>query len=70
MAIQVNKVKAAFFGQALGVPVEFKSRAFLKENPVEDYLGYLCWNQPPGTFSDDSSMMFCTAESLSIKYGN
>ena len=63
-----KQISAAFLGQAigdaLGVPVEFKSRAYLKKNPVKDYLGYLCWNQPPGTFSDDSSMMFCTAESL------
>ncbi|TCI95065.1 ADP-ribosylglycohydrolase family protein [Tenacibaculum sp. M341] len=67
-----NKIKEAFFGQAigdaLGVPVEFKSREYLKENPVDDYLAFMCWNQPAGTFSDDSSMMFCTAESLSKKY--
>ncbi len=67
-----NKIKEAFFGQAigdaLGVPVEFKSREYLKENPVVDYLAFMCWNQPAGTFSDDSSMMFCTAESLSKKY--
>jgi len=67
-----SKIESAFLGQAigdaLGVPVEFKSRTYLKENPVTDYLGFLCWNQPPGTFSDDSSMMFCTAESLSKGY--
>lgn len=66
------KTQASFFGQAigdaLGVPVEFRSRKSLTENPVTDFLGYMCWNQPPGTFSDDSSMMFCTAESLSTKY--
>lgn len=65
-----KQVEAAFLGQAigdaLGVPVEFKSREYLKKNPVKDYLGFLCWNQPPGTFSDDSSMMFCTAESLCV----
>ncbi len=67
-----KKIKEAFFGQAigdaLGVPVEFKSRDYLTTNPVKDYLEYLCWNQPAGTFSDDSSMMFCTAESLTRKY--
>ncbi|WP_271856210.1 ADP-ribosylglycohydrolase family protein [Patiriisocius marinus] len=66
------KIQESFFGQAigdaLGVPVEFKSRKHLTENPVKDFLGFMCWNQPPGTFSDDSSMMFCTAESLSKKY--
>lgn len=51
-------------GDALGVPVEFKSREYLKQNPVKNMLGYLCWNQPPGTWSDDSSLTFCLAESL------
>jgi len=51
-------------GDALGVPVEFKKREFLKENPVTDMMGFMCWNQPPGTWSDDSSLAFCTAESL------
>lgn len=27
-------------GDALGVPVEFKSRAYLTQNPVEDMKGY------------------------------
>lgn len=67
-----KKIKAAFIGQAigdaLGVPVEFKSRKYLTNNPVEGYLEFMCWNQPAGTFSDDSSMMFCTAESLCKLY--
>lgn len=46
------------------MPVEFKSRAYLKENPIHDFIGFGAWNQPPGTFSDDSSMTFCTMESL------
>ena len=67
-----DKILGGLFGQgvgdALGVPVEFKKRSWLRENPVKDYLGYLCWNQPPGTFFDDSSMMYCTAESLADEY--
>lgn len=63
-----NTIKSGLFGvavgDALGVPVEFKSRENLKKNPVEDMLGYMSWNQPPGTWSDDSSLAFCTAESL------
>lgn len=63
-----NKIFGAYYGEAigdaLGVPVEFKSRSNLAVEPVTDFIGYKCWNQPPGTFSDDSSMMFCTAESL------
>ena len=55
-------------GDALGVPVEFKSRESLKKNPVSDMTGYGTYNQPPGTWSDDSSMAFCLAESLCEGY--
>lgn len=70
--IKREKILGGLFGQgigdALGVPVEFKSRDWLANNPVSDYMGYMCWNQPPGTFSDDSSMMYCTVESLTEGY--
>ena len=55
-------------GDALGVPVEFKRRQYLQQNPVTDMTGYGTYNMPPGTFSDDSSMMFCLAESLCNGY--
>jgi len=51
-------------GDALGVPVEFVSRKKLKKSPVNDMTGYGTHNQPPGTWSDDSSLTFCLAESL------
>ncbi|WP_143307563.1 ADP-ribosylglycohydrolase family protein [Chitinophaga vietnamensis] len=63
-----EKIKGAFYGvaigDAIGVPAEFKTRAFLRENPVDSMTGYGSWHQPPGTFSDDASLTFCTAESL------
>ncbi|WP_414576182.1 ADP-ribosylglycohydrolase family protein [Anabaena sp. CCY 9402-a] len=55
-------------GDALGVPVEFTSRADLAQSPVTKMLGYGTWNQPPGTWSDDSSLTFCLAESLCRGY--
>ncbi|MBD2342756.1 ADP-ribosylglycohydrolase family protein [Anabaena subtropica] len=55
-------------GDALGVPVEFTSRAELVKSPVTKMLGYGTWNQPPGTWSDDSSLTFCLAESLCRGY--
>jgi ADP-ribosylglycohydrolase len=55
-------------GDALGVPVEFKSRHYLTQHPVNDMIGYGTYNQPPGTWSDDSSMIFCTIESLCNGY--
>lgn len=53
-------------GDALGVPVEFSSRGSLKLNPVTTMTGYGCWNQPLGTWSDDSSLAFCLAEGLAF----
>jgi ADP-ribosylglycohydrolase len=55
-------------GDALGLPVEFETREWLQENPVQGMLGGMRYNQPPGTWSDDSSMVFCTAESLCRGY--
>lgn len=51
-------------GDAMGVPVEFNSRTFLTENPVTDLQEYGTHFQPKGTWSDDSSLTFCLAESL------
>jgi ADP-ribosyl-[dinitrogen reductase] hydrolase len=55
-------------GDALGVPVEFKSRDYLKQHPVTGMTGYGTWNQPPGTWSDDSSLTFCLAEAIAEGY--
>ena len=51
-------------GDALGVPVEFTSRHVLEKAPVVNMRGYGTHNQPPGTWSDDTSLMLCTLENL------
>ncbi len=67
-----NTIESGLFGltvgDALGVPVEFQSRAYLKENPVTDMFGFGTHHQPIGTWSDDSSLAFCLAESLCTGY--
>ena len=55
-------------GDAIGVPVEFKSRETIARNPVTDMMGYGTHLQPAGTWSDDSSLSFCLAESLCDGY--
>ncbi|SEC82739.1 ADP-ribosylglycohydrolase [Tenacibaculum sp. MAR_2009_124] len=55
-------------GDALGVPVEFRSRESLKLNPVVDMRSFGTHEQPKGTWSDDSSLTFCLAESLCNGY--
>jgi len=52
-------------GDSLGVPVEFLSREELKQDPVKDMRGHGTYNQPEGTWSDDTSMTLCTLDSLS-----
>jgi len=55
-------------GDALGVPVEFKSRQAIEQNPVTEMKGFGTYNLPAGTFSDDSSLAFCTAEALTQEF--
>jgi len=54
----------ALAGDALGVPVEFQSRETVRENPVTGMRGFGTHRQPAGTWSDDSSLLLCTVESL------
>ncbi len=54
----------SLIGDALGVPVEFKSRAQRKVDPVISMRGFGTHNQPAGTWSDDGSLLLCAAESL------
>jgi ADP-ribosyl-[dinitrogen reductase] hydrolase len=51
-------------GDALGVPVEFKNRATVQADPVTDMRGFGTHHQPPGTWSDDSSLLLCSVDSL------
>ncbi|MFN8325062.1 MAG: ADP-ribosylglycohydrolase family protein [Flavobacteriaceae bacterium] len=51
-------------GDALGVPVEFQPRGYLKANPVTDMREYGTHEQPKGTWSDDTSLMLCLAECM------
>ena len=62
------KIKDAVWGfvvgDALGVPYEFSTRNMMRENPAIDMVGYGTYNQPPGTWSDDTSMMLCVLENI------
>jgi ADP-ribosyl-[dinitrogen reductase] hydrolase len=61
-------IKSALFGvavaDALGVPYEFLDRSDMLENPAKGMIGNGTYNQPAGTFSDDTSLTFCLAEAL------
>ncbi|MEK5487372.1 ADP-ribosylglycohydrolase family protein [Lysinibacillus sp. FSL M8-0355] len=48
-------------GDLMGVPVEFKQRGTFH---VQDVTGYGTYNQPPGTWSDDTSLTLCLVENI------
>ncbi|MFX3633286.1 MAG: ADP-ribosylglycohydrolase family protein [Candidatus Pristimantibacillus sp.] len=64
----ISCVFGATIGDALGVPVEFNDRERLDKMPVEDMRSYGTYDQPKGTWSDDSSLTFGLMESLIAGY--
>jgi ADP-ribosylglycohydrolase len=55
-------------GDALGVPVESSTRQELALGSVKNMLGYGRYDQPEGTWSDDTAMILCTMDSLCRGY--
>lgn len=66
-----NRLEAAVYGEAvadaLGVPYEFRQRDTFT---CTDMVGGGAHRQPAGTFSDDSSMMLATLDSLNHRNGH
>lgn len=57
----LSTLYGGIIGDMMGVPVEFKARGTFY---VEDVMGYGTYNQPPGTWSDDTSLTLCLVENL------
>jgi len=64
----INSLYGSIIGDALGVPVESSTRQELALSSVKNMLGYGRYDQPEGTWSDDTSMILCTIDSLSRGY--
>lgn len=64
----MSKLKDAVYGfavgDALGVPYEFRQRGSFR---CKGMTGYGTWNQPPGTWSDDTSMVLATCNSIRVQ---
>ena len=60
----VNSILGFAIGDAMGVPIEFKKREELLDKPVLNMQGYGTHDVPSGTWSDDTSMMLATIDSL------
>ena len=68
--LMLEKIRAVMLGHAvgdaLGVPVEFCTRAELVKNPVTDMIGWGSHPVLPGCWSDDTSMALATLDSLRL----
>jgi len=62
--IITEAIYAGICGDTLGVPVESTTRQELALSSVKNMLGYGRYDQPQGTWSDDTSLVLCTMESL------
>lgn len=55
-------------GDALGLPIQFLEREVVAKNPITTMEGLDQFNVPAGTWSDNTSLSFCLAESLCNGY--
>jgi len=64
----LQKIKSGILGlaigDAVGVPVEFKDRSYLKASPVCNMTGYGTYGLPAGSWSDDTSMTLALLDTL------
>ena len=63
-----SSILGFIIGDVLGVPFEFEEREIRRKHPVTNMVGGGTWEQPIGTWSDDTSMVLCTIDSLSRGY--
>ena len=63
-----SSILGFIIGDALGVPFEFIPRQRMKLKPATNMVGGGSWEQPVGTWSDDTSMVLATLDCLSVRY--
>jgi ADP-ribosylglycohydrolase len=70
----MNCIKSGIIGQivgdALGLPVQFIPRPERDISPVTGMIGYGAFRLPPGSWSDDSSLILATIDGLSKSLNN
>lgn len=68
MSKVTNGILGVIIGDALGLPVQFKERAWFIKHPVTSMMGHGVFNKPTGSWSDDGSLTLALAASLSEGY--
>ncbi len=64
----LSGVVGVMAADALGVPVEFQWRDALLKDPVTGMRGFGTYDQPAGTWSDDTSMTLATVRALASSF--
>ena len=62
--IWLSGVMGVVTGDALGCPVQFKSRKEVAHYPIKGMRGYGTFHLPEGSWTDDSSLTLATLESI------
>ena len=64
MTVITDTILGFVVADALGVPVEFESREYLKNHKITEMEEYMSYMEPKGTWSDDSSTVLATIDSI------
>jgi len=64
-----NGILGVVVGDALGCPVQFKSREEVRKNEVTDMRGHGTFDLPKGSWTDDSSLTLATLDAI-LEDGN
>lgn len=57
-------IMGVIVGDALGMPVQFRTRTEVRKNPITTMVGYGTFYKPAGTWSDDGSMTYAALASI------
>ena len=62
-------IVGVLIGDALGCPVQFRSRKEIAARPVTTMIGHGTYDMPVGTWTDDGSMTMATFASIQDNNG-
>lgn len=64
MSKTLDAILGFSIGDAMGVPIEFTSRHILNQHKLTEMVGFGSHQVPEGTWSDDTSMVLATMDSI------